>query len=55
MEKSENTRHKGSTHLPHDEVYVIDGVKVHLHYAKESDPVIMERLEKLLWENSITR
>ena len=54
MEKHAVIRHKKPTQLSHDEEYVIDGVKVRLHYAKNSNPGIMELIEKLLWENSFT-
>ena len=36
-----------------DEEYIIDGIAVHLHYAREPDADAMETIERMLLENSL--
>ena len=55
MNEGQDKTEKMMTPCPSDEVYEIDGITIRLHYAKESNPTIMEKLEKLLWENMLAR
>jgi len=55
MNKGQDKTEKIMNPYPSDEVYEIDGITIRLYYAKESNPTIMEKLEKLLWENMLAR